>query len=770
MKTSFSKNNLKKIAKILLVGFLLFLGIDLIFPFEINPNYSQSIVDSKGEVIHSFLNDEDKWRLKMELFEMTSSLKKAFIDKEDRWFYFHFGFNPISILRAGFQNIFYRRRTSGASTITMQVVRLLEPKKRTYFNKIIEIFNAIQLEWHYSKEEILQLYVNLVPYGSNIEGVKAASLIYFEKNPDRLSLAEVVSLAIIPNRPSSLKIGINNEKIITERNKWLKKYEKLKTFELSNIKDAITEPLTAKRHKIPDFAPHFANRLRSNMASEVRIETYIDAGHQKNTEEITRNYMNRMKAMTIHNASILVINNKTNAIEVYVGSSDFMDSEAAGQVDGIRAIRSPGSTLKPLLYGLAFDRGIITPKSILNDVPINFGGYEPENFDQDFHGKVSITYALANSLNIPAVKILDEIGKYSLTDALKKADFKAIKKNEKSLGLSLILGGCGVSLEELTQLFASFANKGVYQKAKIWKSDLINSSKMRILSEEANYLVTDILSQITRPDLPNNYQYTYRLPKIAWKTGTSFGKKDAWSIGYNKNYTIGVWVGNFSGVGVPELSGANIATPLLFEIFNAIDSDNSKNWFQPAKGLEKRFVCAESGNLPSGNCKNQVIDYFIPGVSNVRICNHVKPIKVDLKHQYAYCTRCLPDENFETELFENYAPELIGFYESKHILYQKPLPHNPDCDRIFDDSPPKITFPLDKATYFIDKKEKQTLLLSCQTRADVKSIFWYVNDQFIKKATPNEAITIFPSAGKIKISCTDDRGRTSNIAIKIKWI
>jgi penicillin-binding protein 1C len=761
---------MKRFLKYTILFFFFFIVLDWLFPFKVNPKYSQTIEAINGETIHAFLNVDDKWRLKMELSEMIPTLKKAFIAKEDRWFYYHCGFNPLSILRAGFQNIVFQKRTSGASTITMQVVRLLKPQRRTYFNKIIEIVRAVQLEWHFSKDEILQLYVNLVPYGSNIEGVKSASLIYFQKSPDRLSLAEATTLAIIPNRPNSLKIGQRNPFIFQERNKRLRIYGKYKVFTEDEVSNAISEPLTASRHSIPQFAPHLSLRLKKSLPNVTNIQSFLHFEKQRNIEEITQKYMERLRYLNIKNASVLVVNNETKTVEAYLGSSNFDDVESAGQVDGVKAVRSPGSTLKPLLYGLAFDNGIITPNSMMNDVPTNFGGYEPENFDQEFHGKISTTFALANSLNIPAVKILDQMGKQSMTSVLKKADFKIIQKTEKDLGLSLILGGCGVSLEELTALFSAFATNGEHSKLVFTKENQEKLSKTKLLSEEANYLMTDILSQVSRPDLPNNYSYTYRLPKIAWKTGTSYGKRDAWSIGYNKKYTVGIWIGNFTGEGVPELSGANTATPLLFEIFNTLEYGQKNEWFKPTKKLDQRFVCAESGDLPSVDCKNQVFDYYIPGVSHVRVCSHLKKVKVNQKEKITYCTRCLPADNYEEISIENLSPEIIGFYESKHIFYKKPFPHNPKCERIFDDSPPKITFPLDKAEYLIERAEANPIQLTVQVSNEVKEVFWYINNRFLKKNSPNESINFLPEAGINKISCTDDRGRTVHIKIKVKLI
>jgi penicillin-binding protein 1C len=766
-----------KAVRIISYGLLLFIILDLIFPFRIQPNYSTLVMDSEGKILHAFLNNQDKWRMKTELSEITPTLEKAIVYKEDRWFRWHFGVNPFAVMRAGVRNVFTGRRTSGASTITMQVVRLLNPQSRTYFNKIIEILRAFQLEIHYSKDEILQLYLNLVPYGSNIEGIKSASILYFQKSPDVLSLAEVMALAIIPNRPSSLRLGINNDFILKERNRWLNEFKESEVFHNQDIDDALSEPLNVKRHEAPKLAPHLSIRLKQENPTEANIHSSLIRNKQLTIEKIVQNYVSRLFAMNIHNAAVMVINNKTHQVESYIGSADFNNPVDGGQVDGVRAIRSPGSTLKPLLYATAFDLGIITPKIAINDVPTNFGGFEPENFDKLFHGKITIEYALANSLNIPAVKVLKEISTPVLVEKLKKADFQTVKRNSSKLGLSLVLGGCGVTLEELTNLFSSFANEGQFQKANYLYNGsnqsetvatAVRNPQSEITSKESTYLITQILSQITRPDLPNNYDYTYRMPKIAWKTGTSFGKKDAWSIGYNANYTVGVWIGNFSGEGVPELSGANIATPLLFDIFNTIEYNSSAKWFKQPEGIALRKVCAESGDVPSEFCTNQITDYYIPSVSKMNLCTHLRNVYVRADGQISYCSHCLPDSGAIRKLYPNHAPELVSWYETKHILYEKVPPHNPQCERVFQENAPQIVYPVDGSEYILDKKDTQKMMLNCQTSNDVKVVYWYINDKLLQKSEPNTKVFFTPEAGKLKISCSDDKGRNTDIFVEVK--
>lgn len=743
--------------------FLLFIVLDVALPFKVTPNYSTLVVAADGTILHAFLNDNDKWRLYTEPDEITPLLRQTILQKEDRYFYFHPGFNPIALARAFVKNTVTGRRSSGASTITMQVVRLLEPRKRTYVSKGIELFRAMQLELHYSKDEILQMYLNLIPYGSNIEGIKSASLLYFGKLPQLLSLAEITTLTIIPNRPSSLRLGRKNAFIVQERNKWLKRFEQAELFDKQIIADAINEPLNAYRREAPKSVPHLAFRLKNEQKNAPIIRTAILPTRQAQVEQMTRNYVNRLQSMNIHNAAVIVVNNETMQVETYVGSADFNNPYDGGQVDGIKAVRSPGSTLKPLLYAIAFDKGMITPKSAVNDVPTNFGGFEPENFDRRFNGKVSIEFALANSLNIPAVKVLKDMTPGVLINYLKKADFQTVKKQSKDLGLSMILGGCGVTLEELTRLFTAFANDGKVHGLNYSKEAKKSKGEV-LISPEAAYLITNILTQITRPDLPNNFDNTYHLPRIAWKTGTSYGKKDAWSIGYNRRYTVGVWVGNFSGMGVPELNGANIATPLLFDVFNAIDYNSPTGWFKPAADITRRKVCAESGDLPAEFCTHQVLDYAIMGISPTRRCQHLKWVLTDKTANISYCTQCLPDSGYVRKLYPNLAPELIAYNELNHIPYQRIPPHNPNCTRVFDVGAPVITSPNDGSEYFL---EGQQLQLACQAANDVREVYWYVNDKLVQKTNPQAALFIKPPVGKVKISCSDDKGRNADVFIKV---
>ncbi len=747
--------------------FLAFLLLDLLFPLSLNINYSPIVQDNRGVTLHSFLTRDHKWRLPSEENEITPLLFAAFIEKEDHWFRFHPGINPLAVMRAINQNIKHMKRKSGASTITMQVARMIEPKQRTYSNKLIEIFRALQLEWHLSKREIIQLYVNLVPYGGNIEGVKSASIFYFDQEPETLSPAQVATLVVIPNNPQHLRLGIDNDKIIKERNLWLKKFAKNGIITYSQLADALTEPLDAKRHLAPNKVPHLSVELRKRYSARTFFKTYIDQNIQEKIERISFGFVREVKHLGISNAAVIVIRNNDRSVVGYSGSVDFNDFYSQGQVDGVQALRSPGSTLKPFLYAMAIDKGIVTPKTLLSDVPVDYAGYRPENYDEKFHGMISMENALALSLNIPAVTLLNEVGVKEFAAALGHSGFNWISQNQKNIGLSLILGGCGVKLEELTALYAAFPNHGRYKRLHLIKEVQDEKNQYPLFSEGAAFMVSEILTKLKRPDLPQHVENSMHLPRIAWKTGTSYGRRDAWAIGYNASYTIGVWLGNFEGKGIPELNGADFATPLLFKLFNAIDYTNDKEWLAMPKSVDFRLVCSMSGLIPNDHCTDKVIDYFIPGISSSKRCEHIKTVYTDVSGKISYCRDCMPANGAVKNEYPNLPPEIISFYNQEHIPYKMIPAHNPLCTNIGKNrGGPIITSPSANTTYLMHDNRQQ-LMLSCSVENGVSFVYWYINNKMIGKIRPGEKLFFTPSMGNIKISCSDDKERNSDIFIQV---
>ncbi len=745
----------------------LWLILNLLFPFKKDIAYSPMVFDRNGVLLFTRLTPGEKWRLYLQSTDITPLMEKTILAKEDRWFYYHPGINPVAIIRAGFRNLFTGRRTSGASTITMQVAKMLHPRKRTFGSKIIEMFRATQLEWQYSKKEILRLYLNLAPYGGNMEGLASAAYFYLDKSPDHLSLSEITALSVIPNRPNSLTPGRHNDLIIKERNRWLKWMVSQKLFSQKEIDDALNEPFEARRKAPPRLAPHLSQHMLA--AGEKRVKTTLDLNTQLKAEKIIADYINALKLEGIRNATAIVVDNKTHEVLAYVGSANFFDTTDAGQVNGARAWRQPGSTLKPLVYGLAIDAGFVTPKRVIADVPVNYQGYVPENYDLRFNGQVTMEYALMHSLNIPAVNTMHKVGKEKMIRSLVQCGFEQIRRDQGKLGLSMILGGCGASLEELTGMYAMIANDGNFQPLR-FSSGQKKTAPVRVLSREACFMLHETLSKIDRPDLPLNWGTTENLPRIAWKTGTSYGRRDAWSIGYNQFFTIGVWAGNFSGAPNPDLSGATIATPLLFRLFNAIDRNSHTDWFSPPETLDNRIVCAETGMPATEHCDQRILDYFIPLVSSAEPCNNRVEVPVSSNGSISFCQHCLPQGGYIKKWYTVLPPEIQAFKLNTSPKNEVIPPHNPACTIVWAEKGPIIQSPKNNTEYLLSKQHPEPILLQCQPDADVAMVHWYINNKHYKTAPAREKVFFMPTEGPVKISCTDDKGRNRDVRIEVRMV
>lgn len=734
----------------------------VIMPVKTTADYSTVVYSADSSVLHVFLNRDDKWRLQVKAEEVSPQLKNVLLFKEDKYFQYHPGVNPLAVIRAAFNNFFRGRRTSGASTITMQTARLLYPAERTLKNKLLEMFRAFQLELRFSKDEILSLYFSLAPYGGNLEGVQAASLMVFGKEAKHLSLSEAVVLAIIPNRPNSLSPFKNPQELTASRNQWLKRLKEEDKISDDDFEDAIHEPLPAKKFMMPRMVPHLALRLKKQYPSRQRIYTHIELSVQKTTEQLLSDYMKGMQSIHVYNAAVMIIDNGKHAVITYCGSNNFNDAVHYGQVDGLRALRSPGSTLKPAIYALAFDNGLITPKSRITDVPVDYSGYSPSNYDNQYRGSITAEQALIHSLNVPAVKLLSENGLNNLLELLGKAQFQSLKGKENQLGLSVALGGCSVRPEEMAGLFSAFSS-GVFIKPSLIKSEQHDS--VPLLSKEAAYMISEILMQTERPDFPENFQQAVNTPRIAWKTGTSYGRRDAWAIGYNQRYTIAVWAGNFSGEGTPELAGARIATPLLFRLFTAVDNRGHQLWLKAPEGIDYRMVCSVTGMPANDFCEKRISDVFIPSVSPYQKCNHLTKTFLSHHEQFSYCMNCLPDAGYKVKMLDNLPPELIAFYRSEKIPFSEVPPHNPTCSKVIAGKAPVIVQPANGKEYLMEKDTQ--LKLQCLTDADVSEVYWYLNNRFLRKAASKESVFITPQEGNNKISCTDDKGRSAHSEISV---
>ncbi|MDE0297403.1 MAG: penicillin-binding protein 1C [Candidatus Poribacteria bacterium] len=824
---------------IVVLSGLILLVANRVFPLpvaKLHPPSSTVVLDRHGEWLRAFTASNDSWRIpEPSLNEISPKLRMAALTYEDRWFYYHFGINPLSIAQALVTNIKARRIVRGGSTITMQVARMMKPKPRTIRNKIIEMFRALQIEARYSKDEILTLYLNMAPYGGNIVGSSAASRIYFNKPQNRLSLGEAALLAAIPNSPTYLRPDLHHANAVRAREKVLKRMVTFGRISDEEFREANSEPIPAARHPMPFSAPH-VTRLLKNSHSEPetersesshffpstsestgaagirvgRIHSTIDARIQELAERILQESLAPLRREGISTGAIIVMDTKSREVLALVGSYRFFDQDSEGQVDGTNARRSPGSTLKPFIFGLAIDRGLITPESLLNDVPIDYSGYKPVNYDGEYRGYVTASDALAHSLNVPAVNLYARLRNDGIYSFLHNAGISTLPKAKEYYGLSLTLGGCELTLLELTTLYAGLANHGEFSRYRLTMNPLENgerdsaratrsghadpssfnypgstsrhadnstrflrghTTKRRLLSREACYILTDMLSEVRRPDLPAAFEASANLPKIAWKTGTSFGHRDAWSIGYTPEYAIGVWVGNFDGTGVASLVGSEIAAPILFNLFTALTTPASNRWFARPGRVNIREVCSLSGMLPSSYCTRSKHDYFIPSVSPNTVCTIHKGIYIDERTGASLCSHCRVGRTYRRTVFEEW-PAAIGTWLKRNGSAIPQIPsHLSTCTGLVAGHSPIVISPAQNSEYQIRSGiplEDQKISLQASVSNRTKRVFWFLDGQLIFSGDPAEKVFLTPVVGKHRLTCIDDEGRSTSQTLIIR--
>ncbi len=731
---------------------------------------SKLVLDQNGELLRVTLSPDEMWRMPITAEEISPLLKKAVMAYEDRHFYYHFGVNPVAMVRALVANIRAGGIVQGGSTITMQVARMMDPAPRTVPNKLIEMLRALQLELRYSKQDILTLYFNMAPYGGNIVGSAAASYIYFDKNPRHLSLGEAALLAAIPNNPNLLRPDVNPDACTQVRDKILNILEKQGKITAVQKSEAQTEPIHSRRYDMPFQAPHLSTMLLEKYPQKTLLNTTIDPKFQKLAERILENHLQPWKRKSITNGAVVIIDNRNRNVLALVGSANFFDDKNNGQVNGATAPRSPGSALKPFIYALGIENGLITPQTRLYDVPVEYSGYRPVNYDDTYHGWVTVEDALTRSLNVPAVNLYAQLGEQGLYFFLKEAGISTLPKPKDYYGLSLILGGCGVTLLELTNLYAGLANGGEFEPCKLLREEDIHAGKT-LLSEGACYILSEMLSQVRRPELPAAWEHAVNLPKVAWKTGTSYGHRDAWSIGYTPNYTIGVWVGNFDATGVPELVGAEVAAPLLFALFNTIENPSENKWFIQPAALQKRQVCTVSGMLPTDYCSSVKEELYLPGISPVKRCDVHQKIFIDKKTSTRLCSHCRIGRTYDEKIIEHWPAE-IATWMSRHGFPVEMIPeHFPQCPKILAGKKPIILSPSSNTIYKIREgvaKTYQKILLQATVSNDVKTIYWFLDGKLISANPPAEKKFIEPNPGQHRITCTDDAGRSSEIMFIVK--
>lgn len=751
---------------------VLFALLWLLFPLpteRLTPSASLRILDREGRLLRVYLSREDTYSLPIPLDQMSPYLVHATVAYEDRWFAWHPGINPGSVLRAVWLNMQSGRVVSGGSTLTQQVARMMQPRPRTLSAKLIEAFRALQLEVRYSKRQILGFYLNLAPYGGNIVGAEAASLLYFGKRASELNPGEAALLAALPTSPTLLRPDRAPKSAKGRRDIVLERMLHHGDIDEEHYRVALEAPVPRARQRLPRHAPHFCDDLAAQYGERGGdLRTTIDLKVQELTERLVERRMTTLRLQGVGNGAVVIIDNNTSSLLAMVGSADYGDSLHQGQVNGATSPRSPGSTLKPFIYGLGIDRGTITASSLLEDIPVNYAGYSPENYDQHFQGVVTVEQALSHSMNVPAVNLTRDIGLDRLMTLLQRGGISTLDETPGHYGLSLILGGVGIRLEELTNLYAGLAHGGECRPLRRLADEPVVPGE-KILSPGATYLLTTILTTLKRPDFPTTWQATTHLPKIAWKTGTSYGHRDAWSIGYSPSYTVGVWTGNFDGRGNPVLVGADASAPLLFDLFTALEPEGG-SWFARPDVVGEREVCILSGQLAGPDCGPTKRELYLLDRSSAKRCElHVSCLVDDYSH-VRLCPHCRVGRPYHRESFVQWPPA-IATWMRRQGASPTPMPaHDPTCPAVLAAHAPEIRSPAANISFILRKGvplEDQRIPLEAAATADVKTLYWFMDGVLLGKAPPDSRLYYTPEEGQHKLVCMDDEGREATRTVLI---
>ena len=706
----------------LMVG--VFLILDQIYPLNLDAlkkDEAKILLDKNGEIINMKLSSDGIWRFHEQSF--PNSLKQCVVLFEDRYFYYHFGVNFASIFRAFFHNLRSDNRI-GASTITMQVARMLEPSDRSYKNKIREIFRAFQLELHFSKDEILNLYLNLAPYGGNIEGAKAASFFYFGKELNELSYAQAALLSTIPKNPNKNRLDrVSN--INALKNRVIKMLYKANLIDLSAFKRAQAEPFKNVRIRAVVNASDYANVAFKNQISKASLDLNL----QKDMLKILKDAMFSLKAKNANNAAAVVIDNKKMSVVAFIGSHD--ERARDGKNSALNMKRNTGSTLKPFIYSLALDSGLITPNSQLIDTQIYLNEYVPKNFSNDFLGLVSAKDALNFSLNIPVINLDLKLKDNSLYELLEKVNL--VDENKEFYGSSIVLGSAEMSLIDLAHLYTIYANGGVYRPLEFAGKSYKNEDKnITLISPQSAYLTAKMMSEASRSYLKNAWQYAQNTPKIAFKTGTSANSRDLYAIGVDEDYTIAVWVGNFNAEKTDKLTGLNDVSKIVFDMFKITAQRQNLEFMSEPEGIEKVPTCLDAFSYET--CKKTALDDRIVGVKLQDKCESLRGEELEF-------------------LIKN------GFLDKNEVK-------NSPCAEVFKDKKPVFAYPYDGEEIVTDENVTQIMLKCYAFLGD--EIYLKVDDLNFSKIENASEKRLDLTLGEHTLKCLDQNSNQSEVTIKLR--
>ncbi|WP_300569198.1 penicillin-binding protein 1C [Flavobacterium sp.] len=763
------KSNKKKSA----VVFLLLIVYYFSLPRTLFQEPYSTVIESKeGELLGAKIARDGQWRFPAQ-DSVPDKFKKCIVYFEDEHFRYHPGFNPVAMFNAMKQNSRAGKVVRGGSTLTQQVIRLSRKgKKRTYFEKFIEIILATRLELRHSKNTILELYAAHAPFGGNVVGLEMASWRYFGVQSHQLSWAESATLAVLPNAPSLIYPGKNQLKLLKKRNTLLLKLKNEGIIDEQTYELAIDEPLPQKPYDLPQIAPHLLQRVAKNQEG-TRLKTTLDIALQNRVNQMAKYYYNQYKQNEVNNLAILVIDVQTRNVISYVGNSP-SDENHQKDVDIIGAPRSTGSILKPLLYAAMLDEGELLPNTLVADIPTQISGYTPQNFNLTFDGAVPAHRALSRSLNIPAVLMLQNYGVNKFYEELQKFKLKDISKHPDHYGLSLILGGAESNLWDLCRTYAGMsstvnyfnANNGKYRTKEFaelnydhaFEPDFGSDSNQKtILGAGAIWQTYNAMEEVNRPEGDEAWKFYDSSLKIAWKTGTSFGNRDAWAIGTNSRYVVGVWVGNASGEGRPTLTGVTSAAPILFDVFNLLPR---KKWFNaPLQDLAEVEVCKLSGHLAQEDCPK--IKQYVPlKGKTTSICPYHKTVHLDKTEKFRVNSSCEDVENIVTKKWFILPPVMEWYYKSQHIEYLPLPPYRSDCQGTQTASMDFI-YPKTNSKIYLTKNfnsEIQPVILKVAHSQRETELFWYVDNVYKGSTKTFHEMPITPTEGFHYVTVVDESG------------
>ena len=755
---------------------LLLLGYYFCLPKQLFKDPTATVItSSSGELLGALIADDGQWRFP-ETDSIPYKFKTCMLQFEDDYFYKHPGFNPISIFKALQQNISSGKIKRGGSTITQQVIRLSRKgQKRSYFEKLKELILATRLELRLSKDAILKLYVSHAPFGGNVVGVDAAAWRYFNRSASHLSWAESATLAVLPNAPSLIYPGKNQERLLNKRNRLLKKLLDNGTIDQLTYDLSIAEGLPQKPYALPQIAPHLLQKVAKTHKGK-RLKTTLNTALQVQANNIVKQHYQLLKQNEIYNISVLVLDVRTRNVLAYIGNSP-TDNAHQNHVDIIDKPRSTGSILKPFLYAAMLDAGDLLPHTLVEDVPTQFGSYQPENFNKSYDGAVHANEALSRSLNVPAVRMLQDFGLDRFYHYLQHLKLKDLKYNANHYGLSLVLGGAESNLWDLCKSYAAmastlnhFSDTSSQYYSKEFTPPIYNaeakvnfgklSQEKTVFDAASIYLTFESMKQVNRPESDESWEIYDSSQDIAWKTGTSFGFRDAWAIGATKDYVVGVWVGNADGEGRPGLVGVQTAAPILFDVFNRLPKSQ---WFaKPYDEMLEVAICKQSGYRASSVCNDTELRYIQTSGQKTAPCPFHKLVHLDGSGQYQVNSSCETVANINTQPWFVLPPLQAYYFKTKNPFYKPLPPFRADCTA---SNAIRMAFiyPNQQNTIFLPKdfngKTNDVILKVAHSKPELE-LYWYIDNTYIGSTKDIHDMAVLPNEGAHTITVVDALGNT----------